>query len=353
MVSPYVAFLVRRAIILAATLVIATILTVVIANLGGYIDKILISQIEANIAQNLARNPEFGKLPEELQKKIIEERVKLAIHAIGLDQPFIIRIFLYTYKALTFSLGRAFFLRSGSGSSYILDIILERLPWTILLFVTGTLISAAIGIYLGLKMAQRALSPFDRLMSMYAIITQSFPAWFIGILLILVFAFYLHLFPAGGFPPYREPIWLYALDVLYYMALPLIAWVFVHAGYWAYITRNIVVGILGEDYVMAAKARGIPEDRILRRYVLRPASPPIVTSVALMLVFSLQGAIITETVFRWPGLGSLYWAAIEMLDAPVVIQLTIVYAYLLVITVFLLDIIYSILDPRVKTGAIS
>ncbi len=87
---------------------------------------------------------------------------------------------------------------------------------------------------------------------------------------------------------------------------------------------------------------------ITRRYVLRPSLPPIVTSISLSLIASWQGAIITETVFNWPGLGSLYYQAISLLDAPVLIGLTVVYAYLLVVTIFILDLVYGFLDPRIR-----
>ena len=104
------------------------------------------------------------------------------------------------------------------------------------------------------------------------------------------------------------------------------------------------------EALMVARAKGLSENLITRRYVLRPTLPPIVTSVSLSLIASWQGAIITETVFGWPGLGSLFYTAILSHDAPVIIGLTVVYAYLLVITLFILDIVYGFLDPRIKVG---
>ncbi len=348
--SPLAAYLARRALILILTVVVATFLTVLIANMGGYIDKMIYSLVKMQVVQSLRRDPSFAQLPASVREHIIEERVHEILHARGLDTPFYIRVFIYTWKALTLSLGRAYFIRSSTGSANIADIIMERLPWTVVLFVTGTLISAAIGIVLGLYVARKPGSALDKLVSIFAIVMQSLPAWFIGIFMILLFSYQLRLFPPGGVPEYTGPFWLWCLKVLYYMALPLLSWVITHFGYWAYITRNLVVSILSEDYVIAARARGIPESVILKRYVLRPASPTLITMIALAIVFAIQGAIITETVFDWPGLGTLYYEAIEALDAPVVIELTVVYAYILVATVFVLDIIYAILDPRVRTG---
>ncbi len=350
LLSPLSIYLIRRAVILLVTVVIATFLTVLIANMGGYIDKMIYSLIKMQVVQSLRRDPSFASLPAAVREHIIEERIHEILHARGLDQPFYVRLFIYTWKALTLSLGQAYFIRSSTGSANILDIIMERLPWTVVLFITATLISAGIGIPLGLYVARRPGSALDKFVSIFAIVMQSLPAWFIGIFLILLFSYQIRLFPPGGVPVYSGPFWLWCLKVLYYMTLPLLSWVVTHFGYWAYITRNLVVSILSEDYVVAARARGIPESVILRRYVLRPASPTLITMIALAIVFALQGAIITETVFDWPGLGTLYYQAIEMLDAPVVIELTVVYAYILVATVFVLDIIYAVLDPRVRTG---
>lgn len=106
-----------------------------------------------------------------------------------------------------------------------------------------------------------------------------------------------------------------------------------------------------EDYVEMAKAKGLSSSQIERRYVLRPTLPTIITSFALMLIGLWTGAIVLETVFNWPGLGRLLYQAIGMHDTPVIVGSTVIYAYLLAVTVFLLDIIYALVDPRVKVGA--
>ncbi|MEM0233264.1 MAG: ABC transporter permease [Candidatus Nezhaarchaeales archaeon] len=345
-------YIAKRAVLLALTLVVATYVTVVVANAGGFIDDIIKSQVHYSVSTSLARDPNFARLPDEERQKIIEERVQAILSAKGFDKPFIVRSFIYLIDALTLNLGRAIMLRSASGSTSVATIILERLPQTLLLFTSGTIAYILVGTWLGLRMARRPGKPFDKFMVGYAIITSVIPPWFFGILFILVFSFYLGLFPYGGLvsaPPPSDTLG-YILDVLYHLALPLITWTFSLFGYWAYITRNIVVQIASEDYVVVARAKGLPEEMILKKYILRPALPPIVTNAALALIASWMGAIITETVFNWPGLGSLLYAAIESLDAPVIIGITVVYAYLLVITVLILDVIYGLLDPRIKVA---
>jgi len=334
------------------TLVLAVYITVIVANAGGYIDVIYKNQIRFAVQSEIARNPSFANLPPEVRDKFIEERVQAIIHSRGLDKPFIVRTLIYLRDALTLNLGRALVLRSASGSSCVRDIILERLPQTVLLFTTGTIIYAVLGIYLGLYMARSAGKLFDKAMTFFAMVTSVVPAWFFGIFFILLFSFYLRLFPSGGLlsvPPPTTPLGYFA-DILYHMALPLFTWVFTFFGYWAYITRNIVIQVSEDDHVMVARAKGLPEKLVLFKYILRPSLPPIVTNVALALVGSWTGAIITETVFEWPGVGRLYYEAIESLDAPVVIGVTTIYAYLLTATILILDLIYGILDPRIRAG---
>jgi len=343
-------YLGKRVLFLLITLIVAVYLTILVANAGGLIDNILRAQIKYDIVSSLARSPVWSELTEEEQKRIIDERFQIAIQAKGLDKPFIERTFIYLIDALTLRLGRALFITSASGSKNVNDIIFERLPQTVLLFTTGTILYSLIGLILGLYMTKHPGGLFDRVFSVFAIVTQVIPPWFFGILFIMVFAYYLRITPFGGMvstPPPKDPLG-YALDVAYHMALPLFTWIFSLFGAWAYIARNLMVQIAEEDFVVAAKAKGLPENILMRRYVLRPSLPPVVTIISLSLISSWQGAIITETVFNWPGLGTLFLQAIGSLDAPVVIGLTVIYAYLLVATVLILDLIYSILDPRIR-----
>ena len=169
-------------------------------------------------------------------------------------------------------------------------------------------------------------------------------------LMIFAFAFTYHFFPARATPLTLPSDPSYPFDLLYHMLLPLITIVLVGFGSWAYIVRYFVVGILGEDYILAKRAAGIPEKRILYSHALKNAAPPIITVVALSLASSFGGAITVEAVFGWPGMGSLYYQAIGFFDIPVIIGLTYISTLIFVITVFLTDIIYAYFDPRVKVA---
>ncbi len=168
--------------------------------------------------------------------------------------------------------------------------------------------------------------------------------------MIFAFAFIYHIFPARATPLTAPSDPSYTVDLLYHMVLPLMTIVLVGFGSWAYILRYFVVGILGEDYIIAKRVAGIPQKRILYSHALKNAAPPIITVVALSLASSFGGAITVEAVFGWPGMGSLYYQAIGFFDIPVIIGLTYISTLIFIVTVFLTDIVYAYFDPRVKVG---
>jgi peptide/nickel transport system permease protein len=332
-------------IVLFATLVLT------IALLGPTMDKILLDGVRYYVVDSINfRELQFQSQAE--RQKFIDEQVEFNVKALGLDEPWYSpkRFFNTVVKVMALDLGKSNFLTSESGSSNVREIILEKMPKTILLFTTSTLVITVIGLYLGAFVANRSGSLADRFNSAFAVFSGSFPTWWVGMLMIFAFAFAYHIFPARATPltPPSDPG--YALDLLYHMLLPLITIVLVGFGSWAYIVRYFVAGILGEDYIAAKRAAGIPEKRILYSHALKNAAPPIITVIALSLAGSFGGAITVEAVFDWPGMGQLYYNAIGMLDIPVIIGLTYVSTVIFVITVFLTDIVYAYFDPRVKVA---
>lgn len=345
--------LAKRALYLGITFVVATYVVVLIANFGGLIDEFLIAQIELETAQEMNLDENLQRLRAQCPECWEEEynrRVAQRIENRGLNEPFLQKSVRQTYEAITLQLGKAVQLKTATGSKVLWDHIVERLPRTVLLFTSATALSAFVGIWLGLRMARRALSVTDRSLTVVSITTFVVPSWIFGILFLLIFAFGLDLVPSGGMvtPPAPTEPFALALDMGYHLLLPLVTVTFSSFGSWSYVTRNLVLQIMDEDYVTAARSKGLPERVVLNKYVLRAAAPPIVTSLALALIASWTGAIITELVFNWPGLGRLYWDAIVVIDPPVIIGLTVVYAFLFVLTIFILDVVYSFLDPRIK-----
>ena len=329
-------------------------LLITISLVGSNMDTILkqgiVFQVRVEIAENPAIAESFSSV-EEFESFIqaqIDQRTKI----LGLDEPWYSpqRIGVTMYKILLLDFGHATFLTSDEGSSNVKDILFEKLPRTVLLFTTATIIISIIGIFLGALSSSKVGSIVDRITSSFAIISSSFPVWWIGILMIFLFAFTYQIFPARATPdiPSSDPRYIGSL--LYHMALPLITIVLIGFGSWAYLVRNFMVGIMQEDFINAKKTIGISQKKIIYTHALKNAAPPIATILALSLSGSLGGAIITEAVFDWPGMGRLYFEAITVMDLPVIIGATYLLTVFFLISIFIADLLYGFFDPRVRTG---
>jgi len=325
-----------------------------VALVGSNMDTILkqgvIFQVRAEMADNPSIAESFAGIEEF--EAFVQSQIDQRVKALGLDAPWYTpqRIGLTMYKILILDFGRATFLTSDSGSSDVKDILLEKLPRTILLFTTATIIISIIGIFLGAFSGSKAGSKIDRLTSTFAVVSSSFPVWWVGMLMIFLFAFVYQIFPARATPslPSDDPGYFVAL--LYHMALPLITIVLIGFGAWAYLVRNFIVGIMQEDFITAKKTIGVGQRKIVYTHAIKNAAPPIITILALSLSGSLGGAIITEAVFDWPGMGRLYFEAITVMDLPVIIGATYVLTVFFLASIFLADLLYGYFDPRVRTA---
>jgi peptide/nickel transport system permease protein len=345
-------YAVTRSIGLAAAIVVGVYLTILIANMGGHVDNIRKAQIREQVAMAIMAMQDQARLTPQEVVELQERQIALEEQRLGLDRPFAIRSFIYLKQALTLNLGRSEQLYSDSGSREVRNIILERLPATLILFATAQMILFFSAVSAALFLSRRYGGWIDRIIVALTP-TSAAPGWFYGMFLILVFAALLKMLPFGGMvdaPPPEGAI-PYFLSVLKHLILPVAA-IFISSIFLTtYSWRTFFLIYSSEDYVEMAKAKGLPSNMIERRYVLRPTLPTIITSFALQLIGLWTGAIVLETVFGWPGLGRLLYEAIGAYDTPVIVGSTVIYAYLLGITVFLLDIIYALVDPRVKVGA--
>ncbi|MEM2896260.1 MAG: ABC transporter permease [Candidatus Bathyarchaeia archaeon] len=330
---------------------LATILLTIII-LGPTVDKVLKRSVEQEVRMESLQSKELlgrFKDPEELEN-YLNARIQERIKALGLNEPWHSprRLMNIMLKILVLDFGQSYYIRSYGGSSNVRDIILEALPRTVLLFGTATVIVAIVGILLGALASWKSSSFLDRFISAYAVLSNSFPLWWVGMLMIFLFSYTFRLFPARATPliPPTDPN--YPLILLYHMSLPLLTLVLISFGGWAYIVRNLMVETLHEDYIMVAKAKGVPDKKIIYGHALKSTAPPIITIVALSLSSSLGGAIITEAVFDWPGLGRLYWEAISALDVPVIVGLTYITTLVFLMSMFIADMLYGFFDPRVR-----
>ncbi len=340
-----------RLLTLFVTVVIAIYLTIMIANMGGYVDQMMKAEIQERITMQIQINPAFKTMDPATRSQLTQERIQTEIDRLNLDQPLVLRSFRFLKNALTLNLGRALFLSSDSGSRNVKTIILERIPYTLLLMGTANLILFFTTLFLALALSRKYGSFIDKLVITLSP-TSSVPPWFYGIFLILIFAAVLKILPFGGVidAPVPEDFLGRALSVGRHLILPASSLILASFFLSIYNWRTFFLIYSSEDYVETAKAKGLPSRDIERRYILRPTLPTIITSFALLLIGLWTGAIITETVFQWPGLGRITYRAIGLYDTPVIVGTTIIYAYLLAITVFLLDFVYALVDPRVKIG---
>jgi peptide/nickel transport system permease protein len=336
---------------LVITVAVGVYITIIVANMGGAVDEMRLATIREVVALAATADPAFKALTSDERIAFINDRVALESKRYGLDRPFVLRSVEYLRDAMTLNLGYAQQLTSDSGSRMVRNIILERLPSTLVLFGTANLLLFFIALFAGLSLSRRYGSFADKAVLAMAP-TSSAPPWFYGIFLILIFAALLGVLPFGGMvsaPPPDNPL-DYALSLLEHMILPVTAWLVSAIFLTIYNWRTFFLIYASEDYVEMAKAKGLPDGMIERRYILRPTLPNIITSFALTLITLWTGAIITETVFNWPGIGQLYARAIGAFDTPVIVANVVIYAYLLALTVFLLDFIYALVDPRVRVG---
>jgi len=193
---------------------------------------------------------------------------------------------------------------------------------------------------------------------LFSIVTNALPVFWVGMLLLLIFAYELHWFPSGM--PYpaewlQQGRWpsnlLVELTIrIQHLFLPILALVIITVGSYLLLTRASMIEVLSEDYLVTARAKGLSERKVLFKHALKNASLPVLTQAAIAFGFMLSGAIVTEQVFSYPGLGQWIWRSIEWFDFPALQAIFFVIALCVIIANFIADIMYGIIDPRIKYG---
>jgi peptide/nickel transport system permease protein len=339
-----------RAASLGAVLVIVLLLLVLTLGATGYSDRILSAQVGEELRALRTSLSQTVTDPDAVEEAIEARRTELE-SSYGLDRAWYERLPGVVARVLTLDLGEARSIRSFEGSNTVSDILIERIPNTMILLTTSLVITAVLGLWIGVWLSQRPGSRADRVVSYIAAITNGLPAWWTGILLILIFGFWLRILPSGGMfsaPPPTGGIERF-LDLLWHAVLPILTLVLVSVGPSIYVIRTMTLDVALQDHVMVARAKGLPERIVARRHILRVAAPPIVTGLILGLAGTLGGAILIETVFAWQGMGRLYFDAFAgQPDESVIIGLTFIFTLIYVVARLVLEILYVFLDPRVR-----
>jgi peptide/nickel transport system permease protein len=343
-------YVLSRTLVLALMVAIGVFLAIVVLNYGGYIDKIFQAQIDESLNSISLSYP--GMSQEELLKVTEEARWAME-EAAGLHQPFLGRCLRWFWHAVTFDWGDAYvslILRGlEARAPTVRNVILLRLPRTLLLAGTANLLVFIASVLTALRLSQKHGGLLDRIMVGLSPIS-TIPNWAYGILLTVIFAGELAVLPFGGMYDALPPATRlgYVPIVLKHMILPVTA-IFLSLFFQSvYAWRTFFLVHSGEDYVEMAKAQGLPARMIERRYVLRPVLPYILTSFAVLLVTFWQGILVLETLFDWPGIGQLFVVALRANARNVTTAVIVVFALLLALSVLLLDIVYALVDPRVR-----
>lgn len=334
--------------------ILVVVITVVISLIlfGSTLEKVLIDRVRAEVVEASAQEDiQFRTLSQ--RQAYLDEQFKIKIKDLGLDEPWYSpKRFINTlFATITLDLGQSNFFTSDSGSSKVSDIILERVPKTILLFTTSTVVVVIIGLFLGTYMAEKRGSILDKGVSFVAVISNSFAIFWVGMLMILLFSFSLDIFPARSTPLTSPGDPFYVLDLLYHMMLPLITLVIFSFAVWSFVVRYFISRVLDEDYIQAKRVMGIPKRKILFSHALKNAAPPILTGIVTALIASISGSFIVEAVFDWPGVGKLLYDAILVLDIPIILGSTYVFTLMYVMTMLIADLLYAYFDPRVKVSS--
>lgn len=265
----------------------------------------------------------------------------------GLDLPLWQQFTDYCGRALTGDLGISYQFHAPVG-----ELIAQKLPATLLLTGTAVLLYSTLGLWLGTRSAWRHGGRRDRLTTGVALTLWSVPSFWLGLLLIIVFSVGVGplpgLFPTGGMESGGEQGLAYAVDVAHHLVLPVLTLVAVGYAQTLLVVRSSLLDEMGSDYLTTARAKGLRDAVVRRRHAVPNALLPTMTMIFINLGHVVAGSILVETVFSWPGLGGLFYQALSVPDLPLVQGLFIVFAGAMIVMNLLADLIYPLLDPRVR-----
>jgi len=267
----------------------------------------------------------------------------------GLDRPLIDRYIIYMTSFFKGEWGY-----SMSYQMPVINAILSRLPQTLLLVGIALMLGILNGIYVGVISAERANSIVDVCLSSLTLLFYSLPVFWLGMMLILVFSIYIPIFPPGGMFDIgisMDPISLIP-NILWHLVLPVLTLSTIFIATYARITRSVMIDVLQSNYIVAAIAKGIPRRRVIYRHALRNALIPIVAVAGSQFGQVVAGAVLTETIYSWPGIGTLLVQAVSYRDYPLVTGIFVFTAIAVSISNLVADIIMARIDPRVRAGII-
>lgn len=260
------------------------------------------------------------------------EQIEALEKEMGLDKPFIVQYVNYMKKAVTGDFGRSYL-----SNREVFTEVLQRFPATLKLAIASMVIAVVIGIPVGIISATKQYSVLDSVTMVLALIGVSMPVFWLGLMLILVFSVKLGVLPSSG------------ASTLQHLILPAITLGLSSTAIITRMTRSSMLEVIRQDYIRTARAKGVPERAVINKHALRNALIPVVTVIGLQFGSLLGGAVLTETVFSWPGVGKLMIDSIKKQDRPVVLACIIFISITFSVVNLGVDILYAFIDPRIKS----
>lgn len=271
-----------------------------------------------------------------------EQRASLR-HELGLDRPAPIRYFFWLREVAQGNLGYG--IKTGEPVAAVIG---RRIGPTLLLMGCGIGIGIVVGLALGIVSAVRKYSLLDFGLTIFAFLGTSMPAFFAGLVGLYLFSLRFRWFPAGGFSTPGVPFSLW--DRIYHLILPALILSLFHIGAIMRYTRSAMLGVLTQDFIRTAEAKGLAWRTVVTRHALRNALLPVVTIIGASVPGLVGGAVFIESIFSWPGMGRLYLDSIEARDYPMIMGMTLMLAVVILVANLLTDLAYAVVDPRIRYG---
>lgn len=292
---------------------------------------LLVAMIPGDAAQVLAGPDATSDVIESIREDL------------GLDKPLPVRYAIWLGNALRGDLGR-----SAETHRPVRDLLATSFGNTLILATSAMAIALLVGIATGVISALQRHSLIDRLVTFIALFGNSMPTFWLGLVLILFFSFQLGLLPSSGMYSVREPPSF--SNLLSHLVLPAITLATIPSAIIARVTRSSMLDVIYQEYITAARSKGLKETLIVRRHELKNAFLPVLTVVGLQFGHLLGGAVITETIFAWPGLGQQMYRAVSTRDFPLIQAGVLLVSVCLVLVNLVVDLLYGYLDPRIRYG---
>ena len=266
----------------------------------------------------------------------------------GLDRPFPVQLGIYLGNVARLDFGYSFFFNTP-----VTSLIAERLPATLLLVFTAQALALVIGVVLGVISARRPNGLLSHFVTLLALFGYSAPVFWTGIMLLIALSLLLPLFPVAGMIDATlldAPLWRRVLDVAHHLFLPAISLASIFLALYSRLCRASMLEVLGADYIRTARAKGLSETDTVYRHALKNALGPVVTLAGLQFSAVVSGAVLVETVFSWPGLGTLALQSILARDTPTILGILFFSALVVIVGNLLTDLVLRLIDPRIRAG---